>query len=159
MFGVPGLLAAALFSLILFFLAYGFLWMFVLGDSTWPDWVSQGLPVVAVGSALVIWYGLMTVAWSAGRKAEEKPELNRRHVVMALCVAFFAVALVLAFQQGLGKLNPPTPEDACAALCRSKGFPIGAMPHRDTNPRECVCRDAQSRDGFTAELPAMAPSR
>ena len=154
LFGAPALLVALFASLFLFGAAAGFLWLFVFGDNPWPEAAGFGLGAGFVAAFLAIWMALLGVAFAVGRREEEQPVLNKKHVALAVGSTVLLLIAATLHQRGVGNVGAPTRETACTDFCRAKGFSGSGMPPRNTGSNQCSCYDATGREAIKTDLGA-----
>ena len=73
LFLVPGLFTSLLITLTLFGAVYGTFWLFVYGDSAWPDWTEQVMPILMLVIFSGIWIGTIVTGYCVGKKLETSP--------------------------------------------------------------------------------------
>jgi len=66
---IGGAVAAWVGTIALVAVVYGSLWIYVFGDSSWPDWVDPVLGTVAVLGGLMIWVAVGWFIWKWSRSA------------------------------------------------------------------------------------------
>lgn len=54
LFGIPGFFLAAIFTLFLFGVVFGTLWLFVFGDDAWPASTETILSIFVIGTFLML---------------------------------------------------------------------------------------------------------
>ena len=100
-FLVPSALVASLAGAILAAFGGSVLWLFVYGDSTWPE--QAGLWVMVGGSvaAGLLFAVLMGICYRVGLRRELQGGLSRQHAGLALAIAVLVPALVALRQCSL----------------------------------------------------------
>ena len=122
LFGIPGLIASAMLTILLFGAAFGFLWLFVFGDNPWPSW-SEGLVTVALGLVfLVIWLAFISAGFIVGRRLEQKPGLNKAHILISAGHHGGAAACDLRFPGEQREYWAEVGGDRCSEFCSTKGY-------------------------------------
>lgn len=159
MFALPGLIASLIAAAGVFAGLAGALWIFAYGDNPWPGTADTvlGVAFVAVGAA--VWVALMRLAYNAGRREEERPVLNRRHVAAALGGTAALVALVVLHQWGVGNVGAPSDSLLCSDFCRAKGYSGSSIPPRDSGRDTCGCLAADGRLAAEAPLAELRAGR
>ena len=143
LFGIPGILWSLLAAAVIFGVLSGFFWLFVYGDSAWPQAVGR---VLSVGLLLVLvaaCVAFMVAGHVFGKKLEAHPEFNRKHVVLSIGATVVPVVLVILHQFSVGNIGPQPDGVVCAGFCAGKGYPGSGMPPRDTGDRTCFCLDGR----------------
>jgi hypothetical protein len=155
LFGVPGLLVAALVTLMLFGAAMGALWLFVFGDNPWPASSDAFIAVVFIPVFLCAWAATLVLGYHVGKQREQDAALNKRHVLLSAGLTALLVLFMLAFQVSNGNLGPGSAETRCGEFCEARGYPASLVTPRNDPPRTCSCLDAQGAAVIT--IPAEGP--
>jgi hypothetical protein len=157
LFAVPAMLTAAIVAVLLATAAAGGIWLFVFGDIPWPASASTALTALLVLVGLAAWAGLLSVAYSFGKRQEAFAAAGLRPV-MAAIGATAILALLVVFQQWrVGNLGPKSVDIACAEYCREKGFPASGMPPRDMGDATCGCFDTDGREKVRVPIRTITP--
>ena len=152
LFSLPALLASFIVSFFIFGVFAGVLWLFVLGDDSWPSSVDSVLVTLFVVSVCGLWLASMVAAYSFGKKLEAHLSLNSNHVIISLGSTVF-LALVIAFHQwGVGNIGAKSDSVLCSEYCLTEGYNSSGMPPRDTGDKTCFCYDAQGREAKSKNL-------
>lgn len=159
LFALPALLAAGGLALIAFAATAGILWLFVFGDSPWPETATTLLGTVFFGAGLTLWLALLAAAYVFGKRQEAQPAFNRRHLLAAVGITALLALLALAQQWRVGNLGPPSAGVACASFCQARGFAGSSMPPRDAGAASCSCLDTQGRTTLTVPLSEVLAPR
>jgi hypothetical protein len=157
LFAVPAMLAAAIVAVLLAAAVAGGMWLFVFGDNPWPASASTVLTALLVLVGLAAWAGLLSVAYSFGKRQEALATAGLRPV-MAAVGATAMLALLVVFQQWrVGNLGPKSVDVLCAEYCRERGFPASGMPPRDTGDATCGCFDTDGREKVRVPIRTITP--
>jgi len=151
-FAIPAFLASLMIAGLMFGAGAGALWLFVFGDNPWPSAAGN---VLAAGFVLVFaasWLGLLSVAYSAGKRHEASPGLDARLVWASSGATALLVLLVLAHQRGVGNIGPKDNGLLCSEFCQAKGYSGSGMPPRNSGDTTCSCYDAQGREAVKAPI-------
>lgn len=152
LFAVPALLAAMIGTALAAGAAVGMLWLFVFGDNPWPGWIEHAVAVGALGTGLVFYAALLSLAYAIGRQEESRLAINRTHVALAVG-STAALLFLVALRLGGIRFTPLSDDEVCADVCREQGFSASAMPPRISGDRTCSCYDAQGRVAHRVPLP------
>ena len=152
LFALPAAIAAALFSVTIFGIITGALWVFVLGDDPWPKWIGTGVGLLAALVFLVVFALILKVAFEAGKRQEAATKLSSVHVGYSLAATVALIALIIAHQYTVGNLGKPSNSILCADYCRAKGFNTSRMPPEDEGNRLCGCLDSNGSEVITVPL-------
>ncbi|MEB3321255.1 MAG: hypothetical protein VKI81_00335 [Synechococcaceae cyanobacterium] len=139
LFLVPGLFISLLITSAVFAVAFGGLWLFVFGDSRWPAWVGQAMPVLMLVAFSGLWLGAMATGYLVGKKMEAATGFDGRHIWISLGASLLAVAIALLHQWSIGNLGPKSDGQLCSEYCRDLGYSASSMPSRDSGERSCGC--------------------
>ncbi|MGE5074175.1 MAG: hypothetical protein ACM3MF_12170, partial [Anaerolineae bacterium] len=122
LFGIPGLLVAAILALALFGVTVGVLWLFVFGDNPWPDITNSAL----AGIVLLAFLGMCAISlrmgYQTGKRHEQDAMLNKSHVLLSAGLTALLLLLMLGFQVSNGNLSPKSAETRCGDFCSAKGY-------------------------------------
>ena len=152
LFGVPGFFVALLFAFAVFGVAAGLLWVFVFGDSPWPDSAAVGLAVACVSVFLLLWIAAIVTGFVVGKKLEAQPGFSRNHIVTAAVATMLPVVLLALQQLGVGNIGPQPDSLVCSDYCQRLGHTGSGMPPRNSGDRSCSCLDDRGREVFTVPL-------
>jgi hypothetical protein len=155
LFGVPGLVAAAIITLTLFGVAMGVLWLFVFGDNPWPESGNAALIVIFLSVFLGAWGACLLLGYHVGKRREQDVALNRNHVLISAGLTALLVLFIIAFQVSNGNLGPKSAETRCGEFCSTKGYSASLVTPRNDPQRACSCLDAQGSAVIT--IPAGEP--
>ncbi len=123
LFGVPGLVIALVAAVLAFGTAIGFLWLYVFGDSSWPQ-VPAALVSALFGILFLgLWIGSLVWGWRVGKRLEADPALDRRHIFWSLGITLGVLLLVVLHQFSVGNLGPKSDSAVCSDYCRDRGLP------------------------------------
>jgi hypothetical protein len=141
LFGVPGFIVSLTVSFVVIGFAGGVLWIYVFGDNPWPEYIEKTLAVLFVLVFLTAWLASLTIGFIMGKKLEQNPTLNRKHVLISIGVTITAILFIVFHQWGVGNLGPKSDSLRCSDFCRQKGYPASSMPPQDSGERSCSCLD------------------
>jgi hypothetical protein len=139
LFLVPSLFVSLLITSAVFAVAFGALWLYVLGDSTWPAWSGQVIPVLMLVLFSGLWIGAMVTAYLVGKKLEAAAGFDVRHLWIALGATLLPIVIVLLHQLSIGNLGPKSDGQLCSEYCSDLGYAASSMPSRDSGVRTCSC--------------------
>jgi hypothetical protein len=139
--GVPGLIVSLILTLILFGFAAGVLWIFVFGDNPWPALSEKLLAVVFVLVFLVIWLAFLIAGFVIGKRLEQHPTLNRKHILISAGLTILFTLFIVLYQVGISNIGPKSAEVRCSEFCSEKGYSASSLSPRASAGRICGCLD------------------
>lgn len=145
LFGIPGLFVTALLTAVFLGAVAGVLWLFVYGDSRWPEAVQTLLPAAALVAFLVAWAGVLFWGYRYGSGREDGRPVERRHLLLAAGATLLPIVIVILHQYRVGNLGPPSDGERCSDFCTEQGYAASGMPARDSGERSCLCYDGKGR--------------
>jgi hypothetical protein len=157
-FGVPGLVVALIVAFFVFGAGAGFLWIFVFGDNPWPASAEKILPALFALVFLTAWLAVLIVGFRVGKRLENVPGLDRRHVLVSIAATAVPVALVVLHQWSVGNIGARPDSLLCGDFCSKKGFSASAMPPRNSKDRTCICIDDQGREAVKVPMDDISKS-
>ena len=146
LFGLPGLFVAGAISILAFGALTGILWLFVLGDNTWPAFVEPVLGATFVLALLVLWIIFIVLGYFVGRRLEKDPALNKMHIFISLGVTLAFILLMTFYQWSVGNLGPKTDSAMCSDFCSLHGYAGSGMPPEISGDRTCSCYDSSGSE-------------
>jgi hypothetical protein len=138
-FAVPGLLLALLVCALLFAVIAGVLWLYVFGDSPWPDATHTTFPMAFGMVFITLWCLAIFAGYRFGRGLEAQPGFEVRHLWYALGATLLPIAIVLLQQLSVGNIGPKSDSLLCSDYCRQRGYMASSLPPRDSGERTCSC--------------------
>ena len=157
LFGVPGLLIAAMLSLIVAGTAAGALWIFVFGDNPWPASVETILPIVILAVFLIVWTAILAAGFFIGKRLERDPVFNKGHILVSIGVI---VAFLLGFgffQLRIGNIGPRSEGLLCSDYCSQKGYSASSESPQNAGNRTCGCLDQSGNEILTVPMDSLNP--
>jgi len=139
LFLVPGLFISLLVTFTVFGATYGALWLFVFGDSTWPAWTRQVIPVLMLMLFFSLWVICMAAGYVVGKKLEAAPGFEVRHVWFSLAATLLPIGIALLHQLSIGNLGPKPDGQRCGEYCNDLGYQASSTPPRQSGERICSC--------------------
>lgn len=148
LYGIPAFLAAAIISTLMLSAAAGVLWLFVLGDNSWPSFVNVALAIGFFLVFMAVWMALLSMAYAFGKKQEATtPQTrNTREITTSVGLTALLIFVIVAYQWHVNNQGAQTPEVLCAEYCHKKGFFGSGMPPRDSGLNICSCFDARGQE-------------
>lgn len=141
LFGLPGLVIAAIISLVFTGATVGLLWIFVFGDNPIPSTVENIMSISIALVFLMVWMGTIAIGFGVGKRLEQDPPLNKSHVLISIGLTLAFILLVVSYQVSVGNLGPKSDELLCSDYCVRQGYSGSSMPPRNTGERTCSCLD------------------
>ena len=158
-FAIPGLLWALLLSALLFAVTAGALWLFVFGDSPWPDWTNTALPIAFAVVFIALWCVAIAAGYWFGKGSEARPGIPARHLWYALAATLLPIGLVLLQQFSVGSLGPKSDSLICSDYCQEQGYAGSSLPSRDSGDRTCSCLGRFGEAEVTIPLERLSTER
>ena len=152
LFGIPGLFVAGILSISLFAAFAGILWLYVLGDNSWPTASETMISALFVLVFGVLWIGLITLGYFIGRKMETDPVVNRNHILISGGLTLMFILLMIFQQWSVGNLGPKSDGVLCGEFCTKHGYSGSGMPPQNSGDQTCSCYDASGKEALTVPL-------
>jgi hypothetical protein len=159
LFGIPGLSVAALLTAVSLGAAAGFLWLFVFGDSPWPQAVQTLLPAVGLIVFVAAWAGISVWGYRYGIRQEDGRPVERRHLLIAAAATILPIVIVILHQYRVGNLGPKSDGERCSDYCNEQGYAASGMPPRNSGDRSCLCYDGKGRTVLKLPLASLSADR
>jgi RsiW-degrading membrane proteinase PrsW (M82 family) len=105
LFLLPNAMMAFLAGVILAAAGAGVLWIFVYGDSPWPESANTALMTAAVATSASLLAALVALSYRFGKNQETKGGLRRSHALVAVSVSILLPLLVLLHQWQVGNIG------------------------------------------------------
>jgi hypothetical protein len=146
LFAVPGFFFSLIIAFALTGFAAGFFWIFVFGDNPWPESIGTILPLLMILFFLVPWLLSIWVGFTTGKRLETEPELNKKHVLVSVCLTIVPILLIALHQLNVGNIGPKTDGQLCNEICQQKGYSASAMVPTESSDKSCTCFDDSGRE-------------
>ncbi len=146
LFGLPGLFIAGAISIFVFGALTGILWLFVLGDNPWPDYVQPVLGALFILTLLVLWIIFIALGYFVGRRLEKDPALNKMHIFISAGLTLAFLLLMVFHQWSVGNLGPKSDSAVCSDFCSQHGYAGSGMPAEISGDRTCSCYDSSGSE-------------
>ena len=141
LFGVPGLILAAIIAVLAAGMAAGVLWIFVFGDNPWPPVVESVLPILVGAVFLVVWIAILVAGFMIGKRQEQKPKLNKTHILASAGITTLFVLFIVFYELSVGNLGPKSDSLRCGEYCSQKGYPASSFSSQTVGGGSCSCLD------------------
>jgi len=141
LFGIPGFVVSGMISFVVWGFAAGVLWLFVFGDNPWPSYIETVFPVLFALVFLTIWLACIAAGFVIGKKLEQNPVLNKRHILVAIGLTIIPILLIVFQQWSVGNIGQKTDGQRCSDFCSQNGYPASGMPPQNSGERICSCLD------------------
>ena len=159
LFGVPGFIASLIVAVIVSGFGAGVLWLFVFGDNPWPAFIDKLFPALFVFVFLMAWLTFLITGYMVGRRVEQNPTLNKRHVLASIGVTSVLILFIVFQQASVGNMGPKSDSVRCSDFCSQKGYFASSMPPRDSGERSCSCLDGSGHEILKVPIDSIAPGR
>ena len=156
LFGLPGLFVSAVISLFVFGAAAGLLWLFVFGDNPWPASSESALTLLVALVFLGAWTATLVIGYAFGKRRENDPVLDKRHVLISLGATLGVILLIVLYQVRVGNIGPRPDSVICSDYCAQQGSSASSMPPRDFGERTCSCLDQFGNTIITVAIESIA---
>jgi hypothetical protein len=157
LFGIPGFFLSVAISSILFGVFLGILWIYVFGDDPWPSPTENILGALLVFTSLTVWIGSITIGYKLGKRLENDPTLNQKHILIATGLTVMLITLIILQQWRVGNLGPKSETLICSDFCVQKGYSGSGMPPKDSGDRRCRCYDNLRNEALQVPLDSINP--
>ena len=155
LFGIPGVFVAGLISIAVFGGIMGILWLYVFGDDPWPTYTEQVVSILFVATVLLIWLISIAAGYAIGKKLENDPMLNQRHVLISAAVTAIFLLMILFQQWNVGNLGPKSDSVICSDFCTQHGYSGSGMPPQISGDRTCSCYDSSGKETLKIPLDSI----
>jgi hypothetical protein len=152
LFGIPGFFIAGMISLVVFGAILGFLWLFVFGDDPWPLTPETMLSILLVLTFLIVWLVSIILGYQIGKKMEQEPGMNKKHVLLSVGLTLLFIILILLQQWRVGNIGPKADSALCSDYCSAQGYSGSGMPSQNSGDRTCSCYDASGNEVLKVPL-------
>lgn len=139
LFGIPGFIASAIISFVVFGFSAGFLWLFVFGDNPWPSLIEAVLSILFALVFLTAWIASLAAGYVIGKQLEGNPVSNKKPVLVSIGATMILVFFIVFHQLRVGNIGPKSETVRCSEFCTQKGYSASSMPPRDSGDRSCRC--------------------
>ncbi|HER35504.1 MAG: hypothetical protein JXJ30_02515 [Halothiobacillaceae bacterium] len=157
LFLVPGLFVSLLITVAVLGVAYGALWLFVFGDSTWPTWPEQVLSGLMPTMFFGLWVIAMVGGYAVGKRLEATPGFDVRHVWLSLAATLLPIGIALLHQLSIGNLGPKSDSERCSEYCSEHGYQSSGMPARQSGEQTCICHGSFGEAEITVPIVELPP--
>ena len=140
LFAVPGLLVSGIIVAGIVGTMFGFFWLFVFGDGSWPDWdwVSAAASALFIAIFLVSYAIILIMGYGFGKRMESGEAVSKKHILISIGVTIAIIAFILLRS---GSIGPKSLEEKCSDSCSERGFNGSSMPPKDSGDTTCSCYD------------------
>lgn len=139
LFLFPGLFVSLLVTLAMFGAAYGVLWIYAFGDSTWPAWTGWAIPVLMAIVFFSLWMSVMVAGYVVGKNLEAEPGFDIRHVWLSLAATLLPIGFALLHQLSIGNLGPKSDGQRCSEYCSVLGYQTSGTTPQHSGEQICSC--------------------
>ena len=146
LFATPGFFISLIVSFILFSAVAGFLWIYLFGDASWPASAGKIISPLFILTFLAAWAALIVIGFITGKKLEEAPALDTKHVFISVVSTTALILFIILHQLVIGNIGPQSDSIICSEFCRDKGYPASGMPPRNSGERTCSCFDNNGQE-------------
>jgi hypothetical protein len=157
LFGIPGFFVSVMISLLAFGAVAGVLWILVFGDNPWPSQIETMLPILFAFIFLVVWIGIIFMGFVTGKKLENDPVVNNKHILVSGALTIMFVLFIVLQQWSVGNMGPKSNSVLCSDFCRQKGYSGSGMPPQNSGNRSCSCFDDSGNEVLTVPLDSIDP--
>jgi hypothetical protein len=104
LFAIPGLVLAAVLTLLFFGVIAGILWLLVFGDNQWPTYIESVLSIAIMLVFLAMWAAFVAGGYMIGKRREADTSLNKAHVLASAGITIAVILLVVLWQISNGNI-------------------------------------------------------
>jgi hypothetical protein len=141
LFGIPGFFVSLIISFVFFGSATGVLWIYGFGDNTWPSSINKILLILLTLAFVAIWSTSIIIGFVTGKKCENYPALNRKHILVSICATITPILFIVIHQLSVGNIGAKSDDIRCSDFCSRQGYSASGIPPRDSGDRSCSCFD------------------
>jgi len=157
LFLIPGLFASVLITLALFGAAYGALWLFVYGDTAWPDWTEQVMPFLLLVIFSSTWITAIITGYFVGKKLERVSGFDVKHLWISLGFTLLTIVIMLFHQLSIGNLGPKSDSQLCGDYCSELGYDMSSVSPRDSGGKICSCLGRNGEEEISLSIEDLQP--
>lgn len=150
LFAVPGMVISFLVAYLATGMLLGFLWLFVFGDSSWPDWLTLVVPILTLCIFIVSIASITFWGYCTGKQLAHQKQINRKHIFYSFLATITPVFLFMWQQARISGGN--TPSLTCSDYCQSRGYSASSVPPAISGLNTCSCLGDQGETELTVEL-------
>lgn len=154
LFGVHGFFVFLIIAFAVFGVAAGVFWLYAFGD-TWPASTEIVLPAVFFVPFLTGWFTAIAAGYIIGKKFENKPGLNRRHILLSAVATVIPVLLIIIHQFSVGNIGPKSDTVRCSEYCGEQEYAASGMPPKNSGDTTCICYDSTGRVAVTVPIDSV----
>ena len=159
LFGVPGFIISLMISFVVAGFAGGVLWIYIFGDDPWPAYIQTALPILFALVFMTTWLACLIIGFIMGKGLEQKPTLNKKHILASISVTLISVLFIVFHQLSIGNLGPKSDGVRCSDFCSQRGYSASSMPPRDSGERSCSCLNESGNEIITVPIDGIDPSK
>lgn len=159
LFGIPGLIAAGITTLLFSGMILGVLWLFVFGDNPWPSIIDTILPVLLILVFLASWAAFIVLGYLIGKQLEPNPTMNKSHIVISLSITLIAILFIVLYQFSLGNIGPQPDSVRCSDYCSENGYSASSLSPQNAGPQICSCLDNAGEVIMTVSIDKIEPGK
>ena len=159
LFGMPGLFISLIISFVIFGAVSGILWIYFFGDDPWPASTEILLPILFAVTFLTVWMVSITVGYATGKKLENDPALDKRHILVSSGLTIMFILFIVIQQFSAGNIGPKSEGVLCSEFCSRRGYLASGMPPEDSGERSCSCFDIAGKEVLKVPLESITPGK
>jgi len=159
LFGIPGFFISLIISFVILGAAAGILWIYFFGDDPWPPSTEILLPILFAVVFLMVWIAFITVGYAAGKKLENDPVLNKKHVLISSGLTIMFILFIVIQQLSVGNIGPKSEGVVCSEFCSRQGYLASGMPPEDSGEKSCSCFDDAGNEVLKVPLESTTPGK
>lgn len=159
LFGIPGFFVSLIFAVLISGTMAGFLWLFVFGDNTWPVYSEKILSLIFVIGLVSGWGTFIVLGFMTGKKLEQEPDLNKRHIWISAIATIVPIALIGLHQFSVGNIGPGPDTVLCSHFCTEKGYSASGMPPKVSGEKTCTCFGTDDKETIKVPIKNIEPEQ
>ena len=157
LFGAPGFFLSLVIASLFFGAAAGFLWLFVFGDTPWPEASGKVVTLLSGLTFLALWSVSVVSGYLTGKKFEAEPQCNKMHLLASAGLTMAPILFIVLHQLSVGNLGPKSAGQLCGDFCRQRGHATSGLPAQNSGERSCLCFDDSGLEVLTVPIDTLAP--
>ena len=157
LFLVPGLFVSLLITVAVFGAAFGVLWLWVYGDTSWPPWIEKVTPALMIAVFVSLWVIAMVAGYVVGKKREAALGFDVRHVWFSLGATLLPIGIAVLHQFSIGTLGPKSDQQRCSEYCGDLGYRSSGITPQRSEEKNCTCFAQYGEEQINVPIAELPP--
>lgn len=155
LFGLPGFFVSLITAFAAFGMTTGFLWVFVYGDTVWPQATESALTTLFSLTFLLLWSAFIAAGFVYGSRCEDNAVLNKRHIWISVSATILPIGFIILHQSSVGNIAKASDSKLCSDFCSAKGYSASGIPPKNSAETNCSCYAGDGRENITVSMDAV----